>query len=223
MAHIIKDIPAVSDDLIDKFRKQSSATVHEAMDKRGAMDFKIKPIKSGTKVCGQAITVKVTPGDNLMVAKAVSMAKKNQVIVIDYGNVQEFGPFGEVLAVECVSKGVAGLVTNGSVRDSKEISKLNFPVFGTGLCIIGTSKSKLGTINHPISCGNVIVNPGDIILGDDDGVVVVPIDEAEKVLADANLRDAKELEIMERLRQGETLFDIYEYQKIFNELGCIEE
>lgn len=223
MANIIKKIPELDPTIIKAFREHSSATVHEAMGKRGAMNTSIKPISRGMKMCGRAVTVRCHAGDNIMLIKAISMAKSNDVIVCDMGRLVNEGPFGEVLAVECISKGVAGLVVTSSVRDSADIIKRGFPVFSAGLSICGTSKATLGTINHPISCGDVIVNPGDLILGDDDGVVVIPLAEAEEVLRESEKRVNKEKIVMQRLSDGESLFDIYGYQKIFDTLGCTEE
>lgn len=223
MANIVKSRKLVDDEIIKQLSGHDVATVHEAMGKRGAMSYEIKPISHGFRMCGRAITVKCHPGDNLMLIKAVSMVKPGDVIVADMGNIVENGPFGEVLAVECIAKKAAGLVINCTVRDSMAIEKLNFPVFSAGLSVYGTSKATLGTINHSIVCGNVQVNPGDIILGDNDGVVVIPYEEATKVLNAANKRTENEAKVMERLRQGESLFDIYGYQKVFDELGCTEE
>lgn len=120
-------------------------------------------------------------------------------------------------------KGLAGLVVNCGVRDSREIIGLGFPVFSAQICISGTAKATLGTINHPISFGGVIVNPGDIIVADADGVVSVPLEEAAAVLDAANARTEKEAEVMKRLRAGESLFDIYGYQDVFDSLNCTEE
>lgn len=223
MVNIIKSRKIAKNGIITGFAMQDVATVHEAMGKRGAMDYRIKPIVNGLKMCGRALTVKCHPGDNLMLIKAVSMAKAGDVIVADMGNVVENGPFGEMLAVECKSKNLAGLVINCAVRDSMAIEELGLPVFSMGLSVFGTGKANLGTINHPLVCGGVAVNPGDIVLGDNDGLVVIPYDEAERVLQLANKRRDAESEVMERLRQGESLFHIYGYQKILDDLGCREE
>ncbi len=223
MVHILKAFYEEKNELVKAFYNQSTATIHEAMGKKGAMESSIKPISNGVKICGQAITVKCCPGDNLMLVKAISMAKEGQVIVADMGNIKNSGPFGEVLSTECIAKNVSGLVTNGSVRDSREIKESGFPVFCTGFSIVGTTKASVGLINHPISCGNVVVNTGDIILGDDDGVVVIPINEAEKILLLAMERIEKENKVIEELKQGKSLFDIYEYQAVLDKLGCIEE
>jgi 4-hydroxy-4-methyl-2-oxoglutarate aldolase len=222
LVHILKDVPTVDGELIRKLSSQAVATVHESMDKRGAMNASIKPIAKGMKVCGRAIPIKCHAGDNLMLIKAINMAKEGDVIVADVGRTIHAGPFGEVLAVECVTKKLGGLIVSGSVRDSEAIINLGFPVFATSLSVCGTAKATLGTINHPISCGDVIVYPGDIILGDDDGVVVIPLEEAEEILSRSEERVSKEEIVMQRIRSGESLFDIYNYQKILDQLGCIE-
>lgn len=223
MVNIIKSRKIIDDFIIQALAQQDVATIHESMGKRGAMTYNIKPIAHGSRMCGRALTVKCHPGDNLMLIKAISIAKAGDVIVADMGHIVENGPFGEVLAVECKAKGVAGLVINCTARDSMAIEELGFPVFSAGLSVFGTAKATLGTINHPIVCGGVQVNPGDIILGDNDGVAVIPYDEAETVLNAANKRRENEAAIMERLRQGESLFDIYNYQKVFDAIGCTEE
>lgn len=223
MVHIIKNVPRCNDDLLQAFTDQASATVHEAMGRRGAMNPTIKPIAKGMRVCGRALTVRCHAGDNIMLVKAISMAKHGDVIVADMGRIISSGPFGEVLATECVVKGIAGLVATGSIRDSREIIAMGFPVFCANLSICGTAKATLGTINHPISCGDEIVRPGDIILGDDDGVVVIPPEEASEILLTVRQRTAKEKAVMERLRAGESLFNIYGYQKVLDSLNCKEE
>lgn len=223
MVNVIKTVPRCSDELLARYQGQASATVHEAMGRRNAFDPAVKPLDRSMAFVGRALTVRCHTGDNLMLIKAVSMARKGDVIVADMGNAAANGPFGEVLAVECVAKGLAGLVVNCGVRDSREIIGLGFPVFSAQICISGTAKATLGTINHPISFGGVIVNPGDIIVADADGVVSVPLEEAVAVLDAANARTEKEAEVMKRLRAGESLFDIYGYQDVFDSLNCTEE
>ena len=223
MINVIKKIPKASPELIAGFSKQAVATVHEAMGRKGAMNAYIRPIAPGMKFCGRAITVSCHAADNLMLVKAISMAKEGDVIVADMGRLVNEGPFGEVLAVECVTKKMAGLVVTSSVRDTAEIKAMNFPVFSAGVSVCGTAKATLGTINHVISCADVIVKPGDIVLGDDDGVVVVPLEIAEEVLKKSEERVAKEEKLMERIRNGESAFDIYGYQSTFDKLGCVEE
>lgn len=211
------------EELLEQMKDLDVATVHEAMGKRGAMVHTIKPLDSKMKCCGRALTVKCHPGDNLMLIKAVSMARPGDVIVADMGHIVDNGPFGEVLAVDCVAHGCRGLVVTCSVRDSEAIVNMDFPVFSAGVSVFGTSKATKGTINHPVIVGGVLVNPGDIVLGDRDGVVVIPFAEAETVLQTAAKRRVSEAAAMERLRKGESLFEIYGYQKTFDALGITEE
>ena len=131
--------------------------------------------------------------------------------------------FRSLAATECQVKGLGGFVTTGSVRDSAEIISMGFPVFSGGVSIVGTVKESLGRINHPVSAGGVIVNPGDIILGDDDGVVVVPLAQAGEILEKSDARVAKEAGILEKLRAGGSIFDIYGYQAVLDRQGCVEE
>ncbi len=223
LTHIRRDVPRCDPALLRAYEGQAAATVHEAMGRRGALDPAIKPLAADMTVCGRALTVRCHTGDNLMLVKAVSMAGPGDVIVADMGSAVASGPFGEVLAVECMARGVAGLVVSCTVRDSREIIRMGFPVFSAGLCVRGTAKATLGTINHPICIGGEIVQPGDLIVGDADGVVVVPLEEAPDILRLAEERTAKEAAVMDRLRAGESLFDIYGYQRVFDSLHCVEE
>ena len=223
LTHIRRDVPRCDPALLRAYEGQAAATVHEAMGRRGALDPAIKPLAADMTVCGRALTVRCHTGDNLMLVKAVSMAGPGDVIVADMGSAVASGPFGEVLAVECMARGVAGLVVSCTVRDSREIIRMGFPVFSAGLCVRGTAKATLGTINHPICIGGEIVQPGDLIVGDADGVVVVPLEEAPDILQLAEERTAKEAAVMDRLRAGESLFDIYGYQRVFDSLHCVEE
>ena len=223
MVNIIKTIPRCNDEILAQYQGQASATIHEAMGRRNAFAPSIKPLDRSMRLAGRALTVQCHTGDNLMLIKAINMAQEGDVIVADMGNAIANGPFGEVLAVECLTKKLAGLVLNCAVRDSQEIIKLGLPVFSAQISICGTAKATLGTINHPISCGGVIVNPGDIVVADADGVVTVPLNEAQQVLKAANDRTAKEADVMKRLRAGESLFDIYRYQTVLDSLTCTEE
>ncbi|MCI8511651.1 MAG: 4-carboxy-4-hydroxy-2-oxoadipate aldolase/oxaloacetate decarboxylase [Lachnospiraceae bacterium] len=218
-----KTRPLVSDALLDKFAGLDAATVHEAMGKCGAMTHEIRPVDSRMKLCGRALTVKCHPGDNLMLIKAVSMAGPGDVIVADMGHILDNGPFGEVLAVDCISHGCQGLIVTCSVRDSEALVEMNFPVFSAGISVFGTSKATKGTVNHPVVVGGILVNPGDIVLGDRDGVVVIPYAKAEAAAEAAMKRRESEAGTMERLRKGESLFEIYGYQKVFDALGVTEE
>lgn len=223
MEDVIKTRPIVSVELIEKLKEQDAATVHEAMGRCGAMTPDIKPVDPSMKLCGRALTVSCHSGDNLMLIKAVSMMEPGDVIVADMGHIHDNGPFGEVLAIDCIAHKAAGIVFNCCVRDSEALARLAFPTFSSGLCVFGTVKESKGTINHDVVVGGISVHPGDIVLGDRDGVVVIPHEEAEKTLAAANARREKEARVMERLQRGESLFEIYGYQKTFDKLNITVE
>ncbi len=223
MINIIKNVRKPAARLVQGFSEQSTATVHEAMGRRGAMHSSIRPLFSGMRACGSALTVKCQAGDNLMLLKALDMAEAGDVLAVDTGQVTEEGPWGEMTTIQAVIKGVAGLVIDGCVRDSMAIREHGFPVFCRGVSIVGTAKETVGYINHPISCGNTLVNPGDIILADEDGVVVIPLDEAEEILKKSQERVAKEARLVERMRAGESLFAITGLQELLDRKGCTEE
>lgn len=223
MKTIRTNVKRLSEKQRQAYQKESSATVHEAMGRKGAVDSRIHSICRGMKVCGNALTVECHTGDNVMLVKAINMAKQGDVIVAKMGLASAIGPFGEVLATECMEKELAGLVVDSSVRDTKELIEMGFPVFSAGIGISGTAKATLGTINHDIAFGGVIIRPGDLILGDDDGVVVVPYEDVDEVISAVEKRTEKEAEYMERVRNGESLFDIYGYQNILDRLHCTVE
>jgi 4-hydroxy-4-methyl-2-oxoglutarate aldolase len=223
MIHIIKTVPRRNDELITAFSSHSAATVHEAMGQRGALSMSIKPITDGLRICGRAITVQCHTADNIMLVKAISIAGKGDVIVADMGAAIQSGPFGEVLATECIVKGISGIVLSCAVRDADELRGMPLPIFSAGFSVRGTAKASLGTINHPISSEGTIIYPGDIILGDNDGVVAIPLTEAADILEASNARVLNENKVKQRLKNGESLFDIYGYQKVFDSLGCVEE
>ena len=223
MIHVIKHIPRPDSALVEKLSRHGSATVHEAMGRVGAMERSIKPLARGMKICGPAFTVRAQAGDNVMILKAMREARPGDVIVVDCGRCPESGPFGELAAAECQTKGLGGFVTTGSVRDTAEIIAMGFPVFSSGVSIVGTVKESLGLINHPISAGGVIVHPGDIILGDDDGIVVIPREDAADALEKSDARVAKENKTLEKIRAGESIFDIYGYAAVLERQGCVEE
>ncbi|MCI1034823.1 4-carboxy-4-hydroxy-2-oxoadipate aldolase/oxaloacetate decarboxylase [Raoultella terrigena] len=223
MFNVLHQRPLVNKEIIEKLRVEDVATVHEAMGRRGAMTNSVRPLADGMKFCGRALTVKCHPADNLMLIKAINMATKDDVLVVDMGDLVNSGPFGEVLALECVVKQVSGLVFSCTVRDSAAIKKLGLPVFSNGRCVEGTVKATLGYINHPISVAGALVYPGDVIMGDDDGVVVIPHADAESALIESVARREKEAVVMNRIKDGESVFDIYSYQKILDRLYCTEE
>jgi 4-hydroxy-4-methyl-2-oxoglutarate aldolase len=223
MAHVIRNIQRISPDLVKRYQELSSATVHEASGGKGALSSRIKPISPEMKLCGPAVTVKLRPGDNLMLHKAIYVAQKGDVIVADADGYSEGGAWGEIMAVAAHQRGLGGFVFNGGVRDAQAMTDLGFPVFSVALCIKGTGKVCLGSINHPLNLDNVRIEPGDLILGDRDGLVVVRREEAEAVLQKSLAREEKEKGIKERLRRGESTLDIYGFGEVLKSQGLTEE
>jgi 4-hydroxy-4-methyl-2-oxoglutarate aldolase len=223
LAHVIRNIQRVPVELVNQYKELSSATVHEASGGKGALSSRIKPISPEMKVCGPAVTVKVRPCDNLILHKAIYVAQKGDVVVADAEGYMEAGAWGEIMAVAAHQRGIGGFIFNGAVRDSQAMSDLGFPVFACGLCIKGTEKVSLGWINHPLNLDNITIHPGDLILGDRDGLVVVKREEAEEVLQKSLAREEKEGGIKERLRRGESTLDIYGFTDILKARGLTEE
>lgn len=223
MAHVYRKINRADSVLVEAFAKQESATVYEAAGQVGMMDPAIKPVYPEANVCGTAVTVKCHPGDNLMLHKAVTVAKPGDVLVATIGKHTEAGAWGEILATAAMARGIVGLVIDGAVRDSEAMKSLDFPVFARGLAIGATMKRNIGTINHPLVCGNVLVNPGDIILGDADGVVVIAREDAQAILEASQARVAKEDDVMAKIRAGSTTLQLLGLDPMFKSLGLTEE
>jgi 4-hydroxy-4-methyl-2-oxoglutarate aldolase len=149
------------------------------------------------------------PRDNMMLHRAIAAAGEGDVIVVYTSDFWEAGYWGEIMAVASRARGIAGLVIDGCVRDAEPITALGFPVFSRGLCIHGTTKFGKGTLNEPITIGQVTIQPGDIVVGDRDGVVIVPKGKTAEAIEKARAREEKEARVMERLRNGETTLEIY--------------
>ncbi|MBU8919450.1 4-carboxy-4-hydroxy-2-oxoadipate aldolase/oxaloacetate decarboxylase [Bacillus sp. FJAT-29953] len=189
----------------------SSSSLHEAAGKTGALPSTIKPLSPTPQVFGRAFTVQSPPGDNLWIHHAIYAASPGDVLVVDVSGQTEHGYFGEIMAHAAQVRGIAGLVINGGVRDSQLLISMNFPVFSEGVCIQGTSKDPegFGRLGEPIRLGNVLIRTGDLVVGDADGVIVIPDDQVETVIQKAKKRDAEEARIIERLKNGETTIAIY--------------
>jgi 4-hydroxy-4-methyl-2-oxoglutarate aldolase len=196
-------------ELIEQIAAFPTATLHEAMGKYGALPSGIKPISAEMRVCGTAVTVQTMPRDNMMLHRAIAAAGEGDVIVVHTADFWEAGYWGEIMAVASQVRGIAGLVIDGCVRDAEPITALGFPVFSRGLCIHGTTKFGKGTLNEPITIGQVTIQPGDIVVGDRDGVVIVPKGKTAEAIEKARAREEKEARVMERLRNGETTLEIY--------------
>lgn len=209
----------VTQETLDQLKALGSATIHEAQDQTGAMAHGIKPIDPSCRLIGSALTVDTRPDDNLMIHFALTKAKPGDVLVVDAKGFMEAGPWGDLLTLAAMRCGIAGLIIDGAVRDANTILDLGFPVFCRGLSIKGTNKAQPGKVNQPIICGGVAVSPRDIVMGDRDGVVVVKAADAQKTLASAAAREAKEDRIRERIEAGESTVDILGLSDKLKSLG----
>lgn len=221
-AHIIRNIVRPQQDLIKAIAAYEAATAHEAYGGQGALSSTIKPIDSGSLVCGPAITVSCRPGDNLILHKAIYVAEPGDVLVVTVGGYTEAGPWGEIMTLAAKARGIAGLIIDGSVRDSTAIKELQFPVFCKSLSIKGTTKHCPGLINHPINIGGVTINPGDLVLGDADGLVVLAQADVARVLAACKLRREKEERIKVELSKGKSTLELFGFDKILEAVGVQE-
>jgi regulator of RNase E activity RraA len=175
------DVPRASPELVGRFRGQATSNIADAMGRFHFMDFGIRP-RSGLSLCGVAVTVDARPGDNLMIHKALEVAAPGDIIVVNTNGNTTSAVFGELMCRTAVGAKLGGIVVDGAIRDVDAITALGFPAFSRALCAGGCDKDGPGEVNSPIACGNSVVMPGDIVVGDVDGVVVVPREEAGEVL-----------------------------------------
>lgn len=195
------------------------ATLYEAAGKRGAMDPSIKPIARGMRICGPAVTVQTVPGDNLTVHVALGLLGEGDVLVVSCGDCVASGIWGEIMTVAAMLRQAAGLVTDGAVRDTREIASKGFPVFAKGVTVRASTKHHVGLVNQPVLCGGVSVTPGDIVVGDDDGVVILPVDDVPATVDAARQREEREKKIIQMLEQGKTTLELYGFDKVLKEKG----
>lgn len=196
------DIDRPKAELVRKARDLSTPLVADVMGRHGAMDYQVKGVREGMKVVGPAVTVRLRPADNLMAHQAIVLACPGDVLVVDTGGNTSNAPFGQIMCTVCAKKGIAGLVVDGVVRDIEHLRTMDFPVFAKGTSPNGCDKDGPGTINTPITCGNVIVEPGDLIIGDDNGVVVIPKDKIGQVITGARAIVSKEANRLKQIEEG---------------------
>ncbi len=187
---------------------------NNSITKQGVMDTSIKPVDPKMKMIGRAFTSRCFPGDNLALHQAIYAANPGDVLILDLHGYSNAGHFGDIMANACKERGLAGVVIDGSCRDSEDIRELGFPVFVRGFNPSGTVKESLAVLNVPVSCGGITVNPGDIIFGDCDGVVVIPKEDEDEVFKKALDKYDHEQEILKELKSGKTTLEIYGFDKI---------
>lgn len=197
-----------ADSRISKLAALGAATVYEANGQRDAIDPAIKPLDPRTKVAGRAVTLDLEPGDNWYIHIALLEAGEGDILVVDAKGYTQAGPWGDVLTLAAQERGLAGLVIDGAVRDSQEIIESGFPVFTRGVCIRKTTKVQKGRVNVPVTIGGVLVHPGDILVGDADGLVRVAADDIDAALTSSEQRELKEETMRARIREGASTLEL---------------
>jgi len=198
---------------VEKLSRFGVATIHEAMGRVGLMQHYMRPIYTNAHVCGTAVTVLLQPGDNWMMHVAPEVVQPGDVVVAACTVENTDGFFGELLATSYRARGAKGLIIEGGVRDVKEISEMQFPVFSRAISARGTVKASLGSVNVPIVCAGVAVNPGDVVVADMDGVVIVPAAIAMAAADASEAREANEADKRARLAKGELGLDMYKMRE----------
>lgn len=205
-------------ELVAALGSYSAAHIHESQGRLGAVNSAIKPIDRDMSFCGSAFTVVCHPRDNLMLQVAISHAGPGDVLIVSSGD-QPAGQFGDVLANACLARGITAMVTDGGVRDTREIRELGFPVFSQYVCIDGTVKETLGPVNSPVVFGGQLIRPGDVVKGDCDGVVVVRHEDLDRAIEGCREREANEDDFIARYHAGETPIDISDYAPLLTQKG----
>ncbi|WP_405905493.1 4-carboxy-4-hydroxy-2-oxoadipate aldolase/oxaloacetate decarboxylase [Streptomyces sp. NBC_00828] len=221
MPHVTTKFDRPDRALVEQLSKYSSATIHEAQGRLGALSSSIKPVDHTMSLCGPAFTVRCAPRDNIMLQVAIAHARPGDVIVVSAGEYAEAGSFGDVLANACVAKGLGGLVTDTGVRDTLELRELGFPVFSHSVSIKGTVKETVGPIAQPVLIGGELVRPGDVVRGDADGVVVVRREDAAEVVGKSQDRVDAEAAYIEAYRSGRSVIEVSNLADVLAAKGLV--